>query len=79
LRSETGNLSPLPHGGDVPLKLEEAKLLKLAGLVAEFPDATLDDLRELLRRRCCINVSINIVWRGLQQINFTRKKSPAVP
>src|SRR5215813_14902690 len=79
LRRETGDLSPLPHGGGAPLKLDEAKLLELAGLVAEFPDATLDELRELLRRRCHLNVSINTVWRGLQQIDFTLKKSPAAP
>jgi transposase len=79
LLRETGDLSPLPHGGGAPLKLDEAKLLELAGLVAEFPEATLDELRELLRRRCRINVSVNTVWRGLQQIDFTLKKSPAAP
>jgi len=79
LRLETGDLSPLPHGGGAPLKLDEAKLPELAGLVAEFPDATLDELRELLRRRRRINVNINTVWRGLQQIDFTLKKSPAAP
>src|SRR5215510_16555018 len=77
LRHETGDLSPLPHGGGATLKLDEAKLLELAGLVAEFPDATLDELRELLRRRCRLRVSVNTVWRGLQQIDFTLKKSPA--
>jgi transposase len=79
LRRETGDLFPLPHGGGAPLKLDDAKLLELAGLVAEFPDATLDELRELLRCRCRISVSINTVWRGLQQIGFTLKKSPAAP
>lgn len=77
LRRETGDLSPLPHGGGAELKLDEAKLLELAQLVAEFPDATLDELRQLLRRRCRLSVSINTVWRGLQQIDFTLKKSPA--
>lgn len=75
LRRETGDLSPLPHGGGAVPKLDEAKLLELAGLVAEFPDATLDELRELLRRRCRVSVSINTVWRCLQQIDFTLKKS----
>ena len=79
LRREIGDLSPLPHGGGAPLKLDEAILLELAGLVAEFPDATLDELRELLRRRCRVNVSINTIWRGLQQIDFTLKKNPAAP
>src|SRR5262245_9126516 len=77
LRRETGDLSPLPHGGGAAPKLDDDKLLELAHLVAEFPDATLDELRELLRRRCRLSVSINTVWRGLQQIDFTLKKSPA--
>ena len=77
LRRETDDLSPLPHGGGAVAKLDEANLLKLADLVAEFPDATLDELRELLRRRFRIGVSINTVWRGLQQIDFTLKKSRA--
>lgn len=75
LRRETGNLSPLPHGGGAVLKLDEAKLLELAALVAEFPDATLDELRVLLGSRCRLSVCVNTVWRGLQQIDFTLKKS----
>ena len=75
LRRDTGDLSPLPHGGGAVAKLDEVNLLKLADLVAEFPDATLGELRDSLRRRCRIRVSINTVWRGLQQIDFTLKKS----
>jgi len=77
LRRETGDLSPLPHGGGAIAKLDEPKLLQLAELVAEFPDATLEELRELLRRRCRLSVSVNTVWRGLQRIDFTLKKSRA--
>lgn len=77
LRRETGDLSPLPHGGGAVAKLDESKLLRLAELVAEFPDATLEELRECLRRRYRLSVSVNTVWRGLQQIKFTLKKSPA--
>ncbi|MCW5970891.1 MAG: transposase [Blastocatellales bacterium] len=76
LRRETGDLSPLPHGGGAILKMDDAKLLQLAGLVAEFPDATLAELQELLRRRGRLSVSLNTVWRGLQQIDFTLKKLP---
>src|SRR5262245_24515868 len=79
LRCETGDLSSLSYGGGAPLKLDDAKLVELAGFGAEFPGATLDELRELLRRRCHISLSINTVWRGLQQIGFTLKKSPAAP
>jgi len=69
----------LPHGGGAPAKLDEPKLLTLAALVAEFPDATLAELGELLRRRCRVKVCVNTVWRALQQIDFTLKKSPAAP
>ena len=78
-RRATGDLAPLPHGGGALAKLDEAKLRQLADLVAAAPDASLDELRGLLRRRCRTHVSLNTVWRGLQQIDFTRKKSPAAP
>ncbi|MDQ3253982.1 MAG: helix-turn-helix domain-containing protein [Acidobacteriota bacterium] len=77
LRRETGDLAPRPHGGGAAPKLDEAKLRTLAELVAAFPDATLSELRELVRRRCRVSVCINTVWRGLQQIDWTLKKSPA--
>jgi hypothetical protein len=56
------------------LLLNFRHLLKLAELIAKFPDATLEQLRELLRRSCRLNVCTNMVWRGLQQIDFTLKK-----
>ncbi|QQS45216.1 MAG: transposase [Acidobacteriota bacterium] len=76
LRRETGDLSPLPHGGGAVAKMDESKLLELAALIGEFPDATLAELQELLRRRCRVKVSINTVWRALRQIDFTLKKVP---
>lgn len=79
LRRETGDLTPLPRGGGAPAKLDDEKLLQLAALVAEFPDATLAELGDLLRRRCRLSVSINTVWRGLEKIDFTLKKSRAAP
>jgi len=74
LRRETGDLAPRPHGGGAKAKLKWRHLLELAGLVARFPDATLEQLRELLRRRCHVSVCANTVWRGLRQIDFTLKK-----
>jgi transposase len=64
LRNETGDLAPRPHGGGAETKLHDRHLLKLAGLIAKFPDATLEELRELLRRRCRVSVCTNTVWRG---------------
>ncbi len=79
LRRETGELAPLPHGGGAPAKLDAPKLHTLAALVAESPDATLEELRELLRRRCRVHVCVNTVWRALQQLKLTLKKSRAAP
>jgi len=79
LRRETADLAPLPHGGGARAKLDAAKLGTLAELVAEFPDATLAELRELVRRRCRVQVCVNTVWRALQRLNVTLKKSPAAP
>jgi transposase len=79
LRRDAGDLAPRPHGGGAKAKLDEQRLLRLADLVAKFPDATLEELRELLRRRCRVSVSTNTVWRALQQIAFPLKKRPAAP
>jgi transposase len=79
LRRTRGDLAPRPHGGGAPAKLDEGKRLQLADLTAEFPDATLDELRRLLRRRCRVQVCLNTVWRALQRLDWTRKKRAAAP
>lgn len=79
LRRERGDLAPLPRGGGAAAKLDEAKLMRLAELVGEFPQATLEELRELVRRRCRVRVSVNTVWRALQAMDFTLKKRPGAP
>lgn len=77
LRRETGEVAPRPHGGGAPAKLNAPKLQTLAALVAESPDATLEELRAGLRRRGRVQVCVNTVWRALQQLNLTLKKRPA--
>jgi transposase len=77
LRRTSGELAPRPHGGGAPAKLDEAMRLQLAELTAEFPDATLDELRQLLRRRCRLQVCLNTVWRALQRLDWTLKKRAA--
>ena len=79
LRQDLGDLAPRPPGGGTKAKLNDRMLLRLADLVAAFPDATLEELRELLRRRSRVKVSTNTVWRGLKKIDFTLKKRPAAP
>ncbi|QQS45134.1 MAG: transposase [Acidobacteriota bacterium] len=79
LYRDVGDLSPQPHGGGAKAKMNEQMLMRLVALVAEFPDATLDELRKLLRRRYRVNVSTNTVWRALKKIDFTLKKRPDAP
>src|SRR5262245_19205308 len=79
LRRETGDLSPRPQGGGAKTKLKYRHLLELAGIIARVPDATLEQLRELLRRRCRVSVCANTIWRGLRQIDFTVKKRTVTP
>ena len=76
-RRESGNLAPLPHGGGAHAKLEAEERLVLAELVTAHPDATLDELRELLRKKKRVSVSISTIWRWLDELALTRKKSPA--
>ena len=78
LRRETGVLSPRPHGGGAKAKLNERRLQKLAELSAAQPDATLSELRERLNRRQRTKVSISTVFRGLNKLDQTQKKSPVV-
>jgi len=76
-RRETGDLSPLPHGGGATAKLDDAQLNILNQLVAKFPDATLEELRKLLKKKIRVKASVSIVWRGLEKLSQTRKKSLA--
>ena len=76
-RRETGSLDPLPRGGGAQAKLSEEHLLTLAELVARQPDATLEELRQQLRRQSRMEVSISTIWRGLERIEFTQKKDQA--
>jgi transposase len=76
-RRETGGLAPLPRGGGAQAKLSEEHLLLLAELVARQPDATLEELRQQLRRETKVEVSVSTIWRGLEWIEFTQKKDQA--
>jgi transposase len=78
-RRETQDLAPLPHGGGASAKLEVEERRVLTELVAQHPDATLDELRNLLRKTKRVSVSISTVWRWLAALALTRKKRPGGP
>lgn len=75
----SGDLAPRPHGGGAPTKLGEEELHTLADLIAAAPDATLEQLREGLRRRCRVTVCTNTVWRAVERLDLTLKKRRAAP
>ena len=76
-RRNTHDLAPLPHGGGANAKLESADREVLIDLVGKQPDATLAELREGIKRRKRIRVSVSTVWRWLEALALTRKKIPA--
>ncbi len=75
-RRETGDLAPVPHGGTASPKLEAEERLVLVELMAQYPDATLEELRELIREKKRVRVSLSTVWRWLDELALRRKKSP---
>ena len=70
-KRETGSIAPKPHGGGMPLKLSEAQMERLRGLVDKDPGATLAELRKRMRVSCCMMT----ISRALERLGFTRKKS----
>lgn len=69
-RREGGTLAPAPHGGGPRRALGPAERCRLAELVREHNDDTLDELR----RRGGLNCSLTTVWRALRRRGLTRKR-----
>lgn len=76
-RQERGTLAPLPHGGGARAKLSAEKKVKVVELVVQVPDATLAEVRQQIKQRLRIEVSMGTVWHLLDSLGLTRKKSPA--
>jgi transposase len=68
LRRHSGSVAPRPRRSGPPPTLDEAALKRLRQLVADQPDALLD---ELARQLGCGRMT---VWRALRKLNITRKK-----
>ena len=69
-RRETGHIEPLKgqRGPKPKLKAYHEQLQKI---VAHCPDATLEELRQKLK----IQVGISTLWRALDELKLTLKKS----
>lgn len=63
-------VDPRPRGGGQPPALNDQQLEKLRKTIAEHPDATLSELRDL----CGFTCSISALWRALTKMGWSRKK-----
>src|SRR4051794_8776809 len=69
-RRATGTLAPEPHRGGPPPALGPGDLERLAALVREQPDATLEQLKQRGGFQC----SLKTLWYALDHLGLTRKK-----
>jgi transposase len=68
-RRQRGTIRPRRPGGRRPYRIDRQQL---AALVAQQPDATLEELRERLGLTC----SLAAICLALQELKLTFKKSP---
>jgi len=73
-KRERGDIAPLPHGGGAEAILKEDHLMILTELVAHSPDATIEELREQLKKKARIEASVPTIWRALDALGLSRKK-----
>jgi transposase len=69
-RREAGTLAPKDHGGGRQFALGPEGTARLAGLIAEQPDATLRQLKE----RGGFTCTLTTIWRTLRRRHLTYKK-----
>jgi transposase len=69
-RRAAGTIAPEPHRGGQPPALGPADLERLAALVREQPDATLEQLKQRGGFAC----SLKTLWYALDRLDLTRKK-----
>ncbi len=74
-KRKENSLAPKPHGGGNPARLSENDLNQLKELMEQQPDYTLEDLTEALSARLNKTLNVSLVFRGLQKIEYTRKKN----
>ena len=69
-RRDAGTLAPKPHGGGPRPVLGFPEQVRLAMLIAEHPDATLNQLKERGGFAC----TLTTIWRTLRRFRLTSKK-----
>ena len=74
-RRETGSIAPRPRSGGRPAIIVGTRRKRLKRLLAEHPDATLDELHRRLRWKCCRST----VHNAVVALGLSFKKSHSVP
>jgi transposase len=74
----TGSSNALPPAGGRASSLQKHETA-LQQLVAQQPDATLDELQHKLQRRRRITVHPSTLSRALERLGLRRKKRPTFP
>jgi transposase len=69
-RREAGTLAPKPHGGGRRRALDFLQRFRLATLISEQPDATLNELKQ----RGGFSCTLTTLWRTIQRLRLTFKK-----
>jgi transposase len=69
-RRQAGTLAPKAHGGGRQPALNFSQRVRLARLVSEQPDATLQELKE----RGGFTCTLTTIWRTLRRLRLTYKK-----
>ena len=75
-RRDAGTLAPKPHGGGPRPVLGFPEQVRLAMLIAEHPDATLNQLKERGGFAC----TLTTIWRTLRRFRaLTYRRRPCTP
>ena len=72
---QTGNVRPLPQGGDVRSHRIEAYAEEILSLIEETPDITLAEIVAHLHERHGLRVAQSTIWRLLDRRGMTFKKN----
>ncbi|KOR35410.1 MULTISPECIES: helix-turn-helix domain-containing protein [Planktothricoides] len=72
---ETGNIAPKVRRKQTPTKLTDEQLQVLKKLVAETPEATLQELKEKLAAIAGVTISISTVHRMLRRLDLCTQKN----
>jgi transposase len=78
-RRTTGDIAALPHGGGRMALCQQKEHDLVRRLIEKQPDATLDELCDLIAHKRKLRVSRPTMSRLLQRLDLSRKKSRSTP